>query len=235
MSETSAPPPNAPRMELAEEAVELAALSWFELIGWKSVPGDYLAPDGPMGARGDYRETILEPELRSAIASLNPEATSDMVNAAVLKIKASQSQDLIENNRLFHPFLVSGVPVEINEKGTTRTVGIQIIDQEKPHANRLLVANQFIVKGDKGTVRADVTVFVNGLPVAVLELKESIGCDGHIREGAQSTHNLQNQGTGAYAHQSGACDQRREQRAYRVAHGKVGPLRTMAHHRRHWL
>lgn len=125
-------PPDSPRMELAEEAVELAALAWFELLGWRSVPGDYLAPDGPMGARSDYREAILEPELRSAIASLNPDATAEMVNAAVLRIKASQSQDLVENNRLFHPFLVSGVPVEVNEKGTTRTIGIRIVDQENP-------------------------------------------------------------------------------------------------------
>ncbi|HRI90517.1 MAG TPA: type I restriction endonuclease subunit R [Accumulibacter sp.] len=171
MNDTLPLPPDGPSMGLAEEAVELAALSWFELLGWRSVPGDYLAPDGPMGARADYREAILEPELRSAIASLNPEATADMVNSAVLKIKASQSQDLVENNRLFHPFLVSGVPVEVNEKGTTRTIGIRIVDQENPLANRLLVANQFIVKGEKGTVRADVTVFINGLPVAVLELK----------------------------------------------------------------
>lgn len=171
MSETYTMPPDGKRTELAEEAVELAALSWFELLGWRSVPGDYLAPDGPMGARADYREAILEPELRSAIASLNPEATADMVNAAILKIKASQSQDLVENNRLFHPFLVSGVPVEVNEKGSTRTIGIRIVDQDKPLANRLLVANQFIVKGEKGTVRADITVFLNGLPVAVMELK----------------------------------------------------------------
>ena len=60
---------------LREEAVELAALSWFELIGWKTVPGDYLAPDGPMGARASYRDAILEPELRGALARLNPEAT----------------------------------------------------------------------------------------------------------------------------------------------------------------
>jgi type I restriction enzyme, R subunit len=171
MSEAFPLAPESPRSELAEEAVELAALSWFELIGWKSVPGDQLAPDGPMHARADYREAILEPELRSAIASLNPDATADMVNAAVRMIKASQSQDLFENNRLFHPFLVSGVPVEINEKGISRTVGIKIIDQENPRANRFLVANQFIVKGDKRTIRTDVTVFVNGLPLAVLELK----------------------------------------------------------------
>jgi len=171
MSEAYASPPNSMRRELAEEAVELAALSWFELIGWTSVPGDYLAPDGPMGARSDYREAILEPELRSAIASLNPDATAEMVNAAVLQIKASASQDLIENNRQFHPFLVSGVPVDIHEKGTTRTVGIRIIDQENPLANRFLVSNQFIVRGERGQVRTDVTAFVNGLPIALLELK----------------------------------------------------------------
>ncbi len=57
-----------------EEAVELAALSWLDLAGWRTVPGDYLAPDGPMGARTRYRDCILEPELRSALATLNPDA-----------------------------------------------------------------------------------------------------------------------------------------------------------------
>jgi len=171
MNETYSLPADSPRLELAEEAVELAALSWFELLGWKTVPGDYLSPAGPMGARADYRDAILEPELRSAIASLNPHATAAMVDDAIRKIRTSPSQDLVENNRLFHPYLVSGVPVEVNEKGETRTVGIRLLDQENPAANRFLVANQFIVKGDRGTVRADVTAFINGLPVAVLELK----------------------------------------------------------------
>lgn len=171
MTESYVLPTEKRRLELAEEAVELAALSWFELIGWKSVPGDYLAPDGPMGARTDYRQAILEPELRSALASLNPEATAAMVDAAVRTIMAVPSQDLIENNRLFHPFLVSGVPVEINDRGETRTVGLRILDRDSPSANRLLVANQFIVKGDRGVVRTDLTAFVNGLPVAIFEFK----------------------------------------------------------------
>ncbi|UVF18853.1 type I restriction endonuclease subunit R [Microvirga terrae] len=171
MSDTYELPSDTQRLGLAEAAVELAALSWFELIGWKTVPGDYLAPDGPMGARTDYRQAILEPELRSAIAQLNPEATAAMVDGAIRKIMAVPSQDVVENNRLFHPFLVSGVPVEVNERGESRTVGLKLLDRETPLANRLLVANQFIVKSDHGTVRTDVTVFINGLPVAVLELK----------------------------------------------------------------
>ena len=159
------------RLELAEQAVELAALSWFELVGWKIASGDQLAPDGAMGARADYRDAILEPELRGAISSLNPDATAAMVDEAMRKIRILPSQDLVENNRQFHPFLVSGVPVEVNEKGETRTVGIRLLDQETPSANRFLVANQFIVKGERGMVRADVTAFINGLPIAVLELK----------------------------------------------------------------
>ncbi len=156
---------------LREEAVELAALSWFELLGWRTLPGDYLAPGGPSGARTDYRQAVLEPELRSALATLNPDATREMIDAGVRQVLALPSQDLLENNRAFHPLLASGIPVEITEKGETRTVGLRLLDRANPRANRLLVANQFIVQGERETIRADIAVFVNGLPLAILELK----------------------------------------------------------------
>ncbi len=156
---------------LREEAVELATLSWFELMGWRTVPGDHLAPDGPMGARATYRQAVLEPELRSALSTLNPEASASMIDAAVRTVLATTSQDIVENNRVFHPMLASGVPVEVNRDGETRTIGLRLLDRANPSANRLLVANQFIVQGERETVRADVVVFVNGLPLAVLELK----------------------------------------------------------------
>ena len=158
---------------LKEEAVELAALSWFELAGWRTVPGDALAPDGSMGARTSYRQAILEPELRSALATINPGATPDMIDAAVRAVLATPTQDVVENNRAFHPLLVTGVPVEVVRDGETRTVAIHLIDRADPKANRLLVANQFIVQGpdERDVIRADVVVFVNGLPLALLELK----------------------------------------------------------------
>ena len=156
---------------MREAAVELAALSWFELIGWRTVTGDELAPDAALGARSSYRQAILEPELRSALATLNPAATPTMINTAVREVLATPSQDVIENNRAFHKLLASGVPVQVNEHGETRTVGLRLLDRDRPTENRLLVTNQFIVQGDNGTVRADVVVFVNGLPLAVLELK----------------------------------------------------------------
>ena len=70
------PLPEARAAGFREEAVELAASSWFELIGWRSVPGDYLAPGG---ARADYPQAVLEPELRSALATLNPDAAPVIV------------------------------------------------------------------------------------------------------------------------------------------------------------
>lgn len=156
---------------MRENAVELAALSWFELTGWRTVSGEELSPDGALGARTSYRQAILEPELRSALATLNPEALPSTIDIAVRALLATPSQDLLENNRAFHPLLASGVPVEINDGGETRTIGIRLLDRANPLANRLLVANQFIVQGENGTIRADIVVFVNGLPLALLELK----------------------------------------------------------------
>lgn len=165
-----------PAAGLREEAVELAALSWFELIGWKTVPGDYLSPEGPMGARTSYKQAVLEPELRSALATLNPDASPAMIDAAVRTVLATPSQDVIENNRVFHPLLASGVPVEVNQDGETRTIGLRLLDRGDPTANRLLVANQFIIQGtdERDVVRADVVVFVNGLPLGLLELKSPV-------------------------------------------------------------
>jgi len=163
--------PESKRFAVQEHAVELGALSWFDLAGWRTVPGDYLAPGGIMGARSDWRQALLEPELRSALATLNPDAKPAMIDAAVRKIVETPSQDVVENNRAFHALLSSVIPVEITEDGEQRHVGLRLLDRENPRNNRLLVANQFIVLGERETIRADVVVFVNGLPLAVLELK----------------------------------------------------------------
>lgn len=97
-----------------------------------------------------------------------------MINMAIRDVLATPSQDVIENNRAFHKLLASGVPVQVNENGETRTVGLRLLDRDAPKTNRLLVANQVIIQGDDGTVRADVVVFVNGLPLALLELKSPV-------------------------------------------------------------
>ena len=154
-----------------EEAVEQAALAWFEAVGWRTVPGDYLAPGGPMKARTSYKQAVLEPELRGALHHLNPEATPAMIDAAVRTVLASQSADLVENNRAFHKLLTDGFSVEVSQDGESRWMPMRLFDRADPAANRLLVANQFIVEGERDAVRADIVAFVNGLPLALLELK----------------------------------------------------------------
>jgi type I restriction enzyme R subunit len=175
---------------LQESAVELAALSWFELIGWKTAAGEEVAPDGRLGARGHWREALLEAELRSALATLNPAATPGMVDDAVRAVQTVASQDLLENNRRFHPFLASGVPVQVNESGETRTVALRLLDREMPRANRLLVANQVTIEGPRQEViRADMVAFVNGLPIGLIELKSPVSG----REALETAHTqLQN-------------------------------------------
>jgi type I restriction enzyme R subunit len=176
-------------ISVREEAVELAALAWFDLIGWRTVAGDYLAPDGPIGARTDYRQTILEPELRSALSVLNPDATPAMIDSAVRTVLAFPSQDLNENNRAFHPYLASGIPVEVVENGETRTVGLRLLDRVNLTANRWLVANQFVVQGERDVIRPDIVAFVNGLPLAVLELKSPVAEHATLET---AYHQLQN-------------------------------------------
>jgi type I restriction enzyme R subunit len=157
-----------------EEAVELAALSWFDIVGWRTIPGDYLAPGGPMGARDSYSDVILLPELKAALATLNSEATPDMIDRAIRRVLEIPSQDLKENNRAFHSILNQGFSVEAPHLGEGRYLPIRLFDREKPENNRLLAANQFVVQGEREVIRPDIVAFVNGIPLAVLELKSPI-------------------------------------------------------------
>jgi type I restriction enzyme R subunit len=154
-----------------EGAVELAAMSWLDLSGWRVLPGDYLAPNGPMSARADYRQTVLEGQLRDALVTLNPDASSSMIETAVRAVLAAPSQDLLENNRAFHELLTYGVPVELNKDGASQTIRLKLVDRAAFASNSFIAANQFVVQGDRETVRPDLVLFVNGLPMVVLELK----------------------------------------------------------------
>ena len=172
---TDYPTPAGPAQHsVREEAVELAALSWFDLVGWRTVSGEQLAPGASMGARNDYRQCVLEPELRSALAALNPQATPSMITAAVSRLTEVPSQDLKENNRAFHRLLAEGFSVEASHLGEGRWEPIRLFDRDVLANNRWLVANQFVVHGEREVIRPDIVAFVNGLPLAVLELKSPV-------------------------------------------------------------
>ncbi|MFC2172119.1 type I restriction endonuclease subunit R [Acidobacteriota bacterium] len=155
-----------------ESEVEEATLEWLDQLGYTVHPGPELAPDGQAPERASYNQVILEQRLRDAIDLLNPDIPGDAKEEALRKITKPESASLVSNNRVFHRMLVNGVEVEYRTEDG-RIVGdqVQIVDYEEPGNNDWLVLNQFTVVEGQHNRRPDVVIFVNGLPLAVIELK----------------------------------------------------------------
>ena len=157
---------------IAESHVEEATLAWLSELGYTTTPGPQIGPDGPHPERSSYRDTLLLPRLRAAIASLNPSLSPDVRAEVLAKLTRSETPVLIEENRRLHRYLVEGVPVEVRRAdGTISGEQARLIDLDNPDANDWLAVNQFTVIEGKANCRPDVVIFVNGLPIAVMELK----------------------------------------------------------------
>ena len=157
---------------ILELTVEEAAIDWFRGLGYQHLPGPDIACDGPYPERESYADVVLEERLRSALVALNPDIPAEALEDAFRKVTRPDSPSLIVNNRQFHKMLTEGVDVEYrNEEG--RIVGDKawLVDFTHPERNDWLVVNQFTVIEGQQNRRPDVVVFVNGLPLAVIELK----------------------------------------------------------------
>ena len=160
-----------------EADVEQAALAWLESVGWHTAHGPDLIPNG----RADYGSVILETRLRDTIARLNPELPAEAWNDAFTKLTRPAGSNLVTRNREFHRMLVNGVTVEYrSDDGAIRGAQARIIDFDNADANDLLVVNQFTVTENQNTRRADIVLFVSGLPLGVIELKKPADPDAGI-------------------------------------------------------
>ena len=158
----------------AESDVEQAALDWLEAAGWRVARGADIAPDAPAAERRDYGEVVLAQRLRDALARLNPALPAEALDDAFRKLTRPEGADLIQRNRALHRLLVDGVAVEHRTReGALRGAQARVIDFDDPEGNDWLAVNQFTVTENKRTRRADVALFVNGLPLGVLELKNA--------------------------------------------------------------
>lgn len=156
---------------MTEDQLEQETLGWLSEVGYDCLFGPDLAPDGVNSERADYRQVLLGERLRRAIARLNPS-----IPVAAREVAVRQVQDLgipvqLSANRRFHQMLVGGVLVEYQKDGETRGDFVRLIDWANPAANEWLAINQFSIKGPHHTRRPDIILFVNGLPLALLELK----------------------------------------------------------------
>jgi len=156
---------------ISEDDLEQLALGWFQESGWETRFGPDIAPDGETPEREDYRQVILSGRLQEALGVLNPAIPAATLDEVVHHITKASHPSLLLSNRAFHEWLVDGVPVEVDEAGRKRGDRVRLVDFERPERNGFLVVNQFTVQGTKQPRRPDLVCFINGLPIAVLELK----------------------------------------------------------------
>lgn len=154
-----------------EDQLEKLAINWFQDCGWAYVNGVDISPDGDNPERDDYRAVVLKDRLAEAVARLNPDLPQSAVDDLVHVVANPDHPSLEQNNRALHRLYTNGVKVEYSTDDGKETIYAQIIDFQNPDNNDLLVVNQFSVAGTKQARRPDVVVFVNGLPLAVVELK----------------------------------------------------------------
>ncbi|HLH32129.1 MAG TPA: type I restriction endonuclease subunit R, partial [Terriglobia bacterium] len=159
-----------------ETVVEEAALAWLERLGYQILHGPDITHGESAAERTDrdYHDVALEGRLRSALAQLNPALPSEALEDAYRKLTRIDGPTLIERNRTLHRMLVNGITVEYRRKdGSIAGAQAAVIDFDDPSSNDWLAVNQFTVSEGQHTRRPDVVLFVNGLPLGVIELKNA--------------------------------------------------------------
>jgi len=157
---------------ITENELEQLALKWFQDTGWTFIEGATLAPEGPAPERPDFRAVILKERLESAIQRLNPKLPASTIEEVAHVVAKPEHPSLAQNNRAFHRLLLEGVKVEFtNAAGKKEADHALLIDFQNPANNDFLVVNQFTVTGAKKPRRPDIVVFINGLPLGLIELK----------------------------------------------------------------
>jgi type I restriction enzyme R subunit len=157
-----------------ESVVEEAALAWLEGLGYTVLHGPEIAVGMADAERTDagYRDVILEWRLREAAVRLNPELPAEAIEDAFRRLTRVDAPSLIERNRAVHRMLVDGVTVEYRRADSSIAGGqARVIDFDAPDNNDWLAVNQFTVAEGQHVRRPDIVLFANGLPVAVVELK----------------------------------------------------------------
>ena len=180
-------------MTFTESIVEEAALHWLESCGYTTQRGMDFPAGEAFSERKDYTEVVLEERLRQALQRLNPDLPPDTIDYSFGKILRVEGATLEARNRAFHRLLVNGVTVEYNRPdGSIAGAQVRLFDFEAFEDNDWLAVNQFTVVENKHNRRPDIVVFVNGLPLAVIELKNAADENATIWTAYQQLQTYQN-------------------------------------------
>ena len=168
-------------IRFTESEVEDATLQWLTDVGWTVAHGPDIAPSESAAERTDYSEVVLERRLRAALVRLNPTLPADALDAAFRKLIRPNGATLPVRNRAFHRLLTDGVTVEYrSEDGTIRGAQAFAIDFDNADNNDWIAVNQFTVVENQYERRPDVVLFVNGLPLVLIELKNPADEDTNV-------------------------------------------------------
>lgn len=159
--------------QLTESQIESFAIQLFEHLGYKSLYGPDIAPDGLNPLRTSFEEVVLKESLRKAVRRINHELPAAVCEDAVNEVLRIASPDLLANNELFHRMLTEGVSVSVHREGAERGELVWLVDFDNPLNNEFAVINQYTIVENGRNKRPDLILFVNGLPLVVIELKNA--------------------------------------------------------------
>ncbi|WP_439899288.1 type I restriction endonuclease subunit R [Pseudomonas syringae] len=156
---------------LNEQQLEKLCLIWFQQVGWQFAHGPDIAPDSSAPERTDYHQVVLRERLLAALVRINPQIPTAALEQAVHALQTVSEPQMVVRNRSVHRLLLSGVSVEFEVGEQKKQDWVYFIDFAQPSNNDFLVVNQFTITGTRQPRRPDLIAFVNGLPLAVVELK----------------------------------------------------------------
>jgi type I restriction enzyme, R subunit len=158
---------------ITENHIEAFAIEQLQSIGWEYLYGLAIAPGAEAQERTDFEQVILTGRMAKAISKLNPSIPADVQQQALQKVLRIYSPDLLHNNETFHQLLVEKVKIPYQQDGYERSHEVALFDFEKWQNNEFLIVNQYTIVENNNNKRPDVLLFVNGIPVIVIELKNA--------------------------------------------------------------
>ncbi|HRN70257.1 MAG TPA: type I restriction endonuclease, partial [Candidatus Woesebacteria bacterium] len=158
---------------ITEDKIENISIEQLSALGWEYVHGSIISPDGEKPERENYEQIILVERLREAVSVINPHIPKDAQEQAIQKVLRIYSPDLLHNNETFHQLLVEKVKIPYQQDGYERSYEVALIDFDNWKNNQFLVVNQYTILENNQNKRPDILLFVNGIPLVVIELKNA--------------------------------------------------------------
>ncbi len=167
--------------KISENEIELFAIELLEKQGFEYIYAPNVAPDSDTPMRDSFEEVILKDKLQNALTALNPALEHDLIFDALKQIERLGTTELLTDNETFHKMLTEGITLEVQRDGVTRGEIVKLIDFEDVDNNDFVVSNQFTIVANGTNKRPDIILFINGLPLVVMELKNPVDENATIK------------------------------------------------------